>query len=187
LAAFRYIEAKDLAAQAIRGDSAMRQGAARVYARNLEFDDTMDVCREHLLLLMDDPDKEVRSDVGQCFVHLRAEHLENLKPFIEEFLSSRSLMDGAEHLVKYLAPLAADVPDLALDATEQILDAVDSEVVDARKGVFILERDLVRLPLTVYTHASDPERKSRAMGLFECLLLKGSRSAHQALKDWDRR
>jgi hypothetical protein len=149
--------------------------------------DLEQVCREHLLQLMYDPDEQVRGHVGRCFEYLRPEHLNRLRPFIEQFLASPALMSGAEHLVKYLAPLAADAPDLALTVAERILDVAGSEVTDVRRAAFILERNLVRLPLMVYTHASDPDRKSRAMDMFERLLLLGSRTAHQALADWDRR
>lgn len=50
-----------------------------------------------------------------------------------------------------------------------------------------LERDLARLPLVVYNHTVDPDEKSRAMDLFERMLLLGSQAAKQALSDWDRR
>lgn len=187
LAAFRHPEAEELADRAMHGDSAMRQGAAQVYARNLEYERVEDICRDLLLQLMSDPDDQVRSHVGHCFMHLRAEHLDRLKPFIKEFLASPALMDGAEHLVEYLAPLVADAPDLVLDVTERILDVAGPDVTDTRRAAFVVERDLVRLPLTVYTHTDDFERKSRAMDLFEWLLLLDSRSAHKALSDWDRR
>jgi hypothetical protein len=39
----------------------------------------------------------------------------------------------------------------------------------------------------VYNHAVDPAIKGRAMDLFERLLVAGSRSAHGALVEWDRR
>jgi len=70
--------------------------------------------------------------------------------------------------------------------TERILDVAGSEVTDVRTAASILERDLVRLPLTVYTHTADQVEKSRAMDLFERLLLLGSRTAYRALRDWDR-
>jgi hypothetical protein len=187
LAAFRHPEAEELADQAMQGDPAMRRGAAQVYARNLEHHDLEEVCREPLVQLMYDTHNQVRREVGQCFTHLRAEHLDRRRPFIEKFIDSPALMDGAEHLVEYLAPLAADAPDLALNVTERILEVADSEITDMHGSASILEQDLVRLPLTVYTHSFNPEQKSRAMGLFESLLLLGSRSAHQALEDWDRR
>ena len=175
-----------LRGQFVQSDAAMRQGAAQVYARNLEKQDLEDICRRRLLQLMNDPDDRVRSHVGKCFIHLRTEHLDRLRPFIEQFLASPALMSGAEHLMKYLAPLVADAPDLALEVTERILDVAGSEVTDVRTAASILERDLVRLPLTVYTHTADQVEKSRAMDLFERLLLLGSRTAYRALRDWDR-
>ncbi len=187
LAAFRYAEASELAEQALRGDPAMRRGAAQVYACNLEKRDSEDVCRKRLLQLMDDPDDQVRSHVGECFIYLRAEHLGRLRPFIERFLDSPALVGKAEHLVKYLAPLAADEPDLALMVTKRILDVMRSDVTSIHRGALVLERDLVRLPLTVYTHTYDSAEKVRAMDLFERLLLLESRTARQALMDWDRR
>jgi hypothetical protein len=187
LAAFCHPEANELAERAVHGDIAMRRGAARIYARNLEHPNLEAICQRHLLQLMHDPNEQVRAHVGECFIYLRPEHLGRLQPFIEQFLASPALMNGAEHLVKYLAPLAPDVPDLALPVTERILDVAGSDVTDVRTAAFILERDLVRLPLTVYTHTSDLAEKSQAMDLFERLLQLGSRAAHRALREWDRR
>jgi hypothetical protein len=187
LSAFRHAETEALVNRVMEGDALLRQGAAQVYARNLENEKVEEVCREQLLKLMMDSDANVRSEVGRCFVHLRAEHLVRLEPFIRQYLDSPALMDGAEHLVEYLAPLTADALDLALDVTERILDVMGDEVEDVQRAAFVVERDLVRLPLTVYTHTQDPNQKSRAMDLFERLLLRGSRSAQKALEEWDRR
>ena len=162
-------------------------GAARVYSRNLKSEDVGKTCQERLLQLMNDPDEEVLKQVGWCFRYLRAEHLDGLRPFIEKYLDSPAFLLGAQHLIEYLGPLAADEHELALQVTSRLLDVAGSDIVDIRASMAILERNSVRLPLTVYTHADDPETKSRAMGLFEQLLLLGSRSAHQALTDWDRR
>jgi hypothetical protein len=187
LAAFRYPEAADLAGQAMRADVVMRRGAAQIYARNLEYSNLQATCHKRLRELMHDPDKQVRAHVGECFDYLGPEHLNTLRSFVEEFLASPSLLDGAEHLIKYLAPLAADEHDLALRVTSRILDAAGADAVDIRTSRAIMERDLVRLPLAVYTHADDPATESDAMGLFERLLLMGSREAQRALSDWDRR
>ena len=86
-----------------------------------------------------------------------------------------------------LATFRVDERELALKVTAQILDAVRVKVVDIRTARALMERDLVRLPLTVYTHTDDPEIKSQAMALFERLLMMGNREAQQALSDWDRR
>jgi hypothetical protein len=136
---------------------------------------------------MHDPEEEVREQVGWCFMYLQPEQLDGLRPFIEAFLNSPALFSGARHLIEYLKPLAADEQELALQVTAHILDTTGADLVDIRRSIAMLERDLVSLPLTVYTHARDQDTKSQAMALFERLLLLGSRSAHQALADWDRR
>jgi len=125
--------------------------------------------------------------VGECFEYLRAEHLNRLRSFIEEFLASPSLLDSAEHLIKYVKTLAPDEHDLALRVTTRVLDVAGNQVVDIRTSKALLEQDLVQLPLTVYTHSVDPAMKSRAMDALEQLLLLDSRVAQEALADWDRR
>jgi hypothetical protein len=187
LAAFEYTEANDLVEQIMHGDTAIRKGAAQVYARNLEDSKLEAVCEEKLRQLMYDADEQVRAHVGECFEHLRAEHLNRLRSFIEEFLISPSLLGSAEHLIKYVKTLAADEHDLALRVTTSVLDAAGNEVVDIRTSRALLEQDLVQMPLTVYTHSVDPTTKSRAMDVFEQLLILDSRVAYEALADWDRR
>jgi hypothetical protein len=187
LADFHYPEAEDLVQNVMSGDEAMRRGAAQVYARNLDKLELESRCQEQLLILMNDPDDQVRSHVGDCFIHMQPEQLDSMRPFIDEFINSSALLDGAGHLIKYLHSLAGDEHDLALITTERILDIAGKEIVDIRTSRAILEQDLVRLPIAVYTHALEDETKSIAMDLFERLLLLGSRSAHMVLAEWDRR
>ncbi len=118
---------------------------------------------------------------------MRDEHLTELRQFIRAFLNSPALLLGAEHLIEYLNPLAIEEHELALHITERILDIGGDEIVDMRHSLRIIERDLVKLPLTVYTHTLDTKQQEHAMMLFEQLLVKGSRSASQALSEWDRR
>ena len=189
LSAFTRSEANDLAHQALNGDEAMRRGAAQVYARNLGLSEHAAVCRKQLLVLMSDPDDQVRREVGRCFEYLRPEDLGAVREFIEAFLDSPALLDGAEHLLRYVKPLIIEEHDLALEVTSRILDAAGGEVTDFRSSRALLEADLVALPLTVYTHTctTDAATSSRAMDLFERLLVLGSHAAGQALEDWDRR
>jgi len=187
LAAFDVPEALPWAERALQGDAAMRLGAAQVYARNLEHPKREAVCQERLLRLMHDTDDQVRAEVGRCFQFLRPEHLIRLRPLIEQFVTSPALAAGADHLVTYLAPLTLESPDLTLDVAERILEVFGNDMVDIRKAAAVVERDVVQIPLLVYRNTLDPAEQSRAMDLFDRLLLLGSRTAHQALGDWDRR
>jgi hypothetical protein len=189
LAAFEYEDATPLAQAAINGDGAMRRGAAQVYARNLSEARVQDICREKLVGLMNDTDSDVRASVGNCFQHLRREHLGLLKDFIESYIASESLATSSRQLVTFLKPLAGDEPTLALTVTEQILDADSfrNPMANRRGATLAGEDDLTALVLTAYTHSPDDATKERAMTLFERLLLSGSYTARTALQDWDRR
>lgn len=187
LSAFYIPEAVPLAEQAVIGDDALRHGAARAYASNLNNVDCEEACLTHLQILINDPDETVREQAGQCFASARPDQIGRLKPFIRLFLNSPALLAGSRYLVEYLRPLATGETELALDVTERILDVAGGEIADIRTAASVMERDLVQLPLAVYTHSDDEAIKSRAMDLFERLLLLGSRSAHQALQDYDRR
>ncbi|MCA9997355.1 MAG: hypothetical protein KDE56_16465, partial [Anaerolineales bacterium] len=186
LAAFFHKEANGLAQQARTGTAMMRRGAARVYARNLEEDDLRETCQKYLLQLMNDSDEEVRKQVGWCFRYVRAEQLADLRPFITAFLNSPALLLGANHLLEYLNPLAAAEPELALAVTRRILEGTSRDLVDFRRPFAMVERELVRLPLTVYNHTLAAALKEQAMDLFEEMLVRNGRLAHQALADWDR-
>lgn len=187
LAAFNHPDANALVNQALQGDVMMRRGAAQVYAHNLGQHDVKAVCQKRLLQLMHDPDEQVQAHVGECFEHLQPEHVYHLRPFIEALMKSPSLLTGSSHLMDYLKLLAADEHDLVLRATGYLLEAAGNELVDISTAGVLLEHDLARLPLIVYTHTDDQEMKSRAIDVFERLLLVGSWTARQALEDWDRR
>jgi hypothetical protein len=187
LAAFFYPEAADLESNVMRGDAATRLGAAEVYRRNLGIEEVHDVCRRRLLILMYDSDAEVRKQVGQCFEHLSPDRLDSIRSFIDEFLSSPSLLAGMGGLVGLLKNLAHEEQELALRVTIRVLDAAGREIMNHTSSLGLLEDDIVRLPLIVYTHSTDLEVQSRSLELFEKILILGSQAAETALLDWDRR
>ncbi len=187
LAAFHHPDAQELAEQAVTGDSEMRLGAAQVYARNLGDAETQETCARNLRRLLNDPDEAVRTQVSHCFDHLTTEHVSELRPFIRDFLASPSLRVGAEQLVLFMKRVALEDCELTLEATQRVLDELGALVFDISTRWAFLERELAQLPLAVYNHVDDAEMKGQAMDLFERLLLAGSRSAQEALADWDRR
>jgi hypothetical protein len=186
LAAFQYPEATSLAEQALQGDEWLRRGAAQVYAHNLGQQDVEVTCQERLLQLMHDQDEEVRKYVGECFRQLHPEQVHRVRVFIEAFLASPALPLGARHLIDYLKPLAIDEQELALQATERLIDTLGHQIIDMQTSAALLEDDLAWLPLTVYTHADNDQMRARAMNTFEQFLLLGSWTAQEALTQWDR-
>lgn len=187
LAAFQLPQAQPLAKRAMEGDAVLRQGAAQVYTANLGQAEIDGICLANLECLINDPDESVRKEAGACFAHARSDQIEGLEPFVRLFIDSPSLLAGSQHLIEYLGSLVAENPTLALDATERILNVAGQQVVDIRTSAGLIERNLVQLPLNVYMRSEDDLLRSRAMDLFERLLLMGSHAAHQALQDYDRR
>jgi len=187
LGAFTHPEAEDLAERAICGDAILRRGAAQVYARNLENGRLERTCLAQLTRMLQDTDDKVREEIGNCFRYLRAEHLFRLRDFIEDFIASPALREGAHNLVEYLKPYATEERLLSLKAVEGILTAIGDEVVDIREAAALIEGDLVQITLAVYTRSSNTEEGERAMDLFEQLLVRGSAVAFGALEEYDRR
>ena len=187
LSAFKFSEAEDLAERANNGDNYMCRGAAQVYSVNVQFPETQDKCREKLFSLLNHPDEEVRSFVGNCFQHLNPEDLDKFKSFIYAFIESTSFLSGVRHLVDFIGPLVAEDMELTMKITQKALQLAGNEIVDIRTSHAIIEKGMVRLPLAIYTHTNDEKVKSDAIDIFENMLLLGSRYAEQALNDWDRR
>jgi hypothetical protein len=187
LAAFTFSEAHDLADQVMHGDAIHRRGAAQVYARNLCDESVEAVCQEHLLKLVNDQDEQVRKYVGQCFQRLDPSNFENVRAFVEQFLSSNSFHSNTTKIVPYLRGLALMEYDLTLRATSMVIDIVGTALTDIQRSTAMVERELAHIPLTVYNHAANPAIQSRALDVFEELLAMGSWTAREALTHWDRR
>lgn len=181
LLAFDHAEADELALQALKGDAATRQGAAHIYTRNLDNHDIQDICIERLRELLDDPDQEVRRTIGRGFRHLSTENFNRLRSFICDFVASRALLNGARSLIEYLKPIASNEPEFALDVIGVILQKL-SEVDD---NWLLIESDIAQLVLSAYRNTLDPGLQTRAMDLFDQLLMFGSGSARKFLEDWD--
>ena len=186
LASFASPAAQDLAQSALCGGAILRRGAAQVYARNLANGRLEQKCLAQLGRLLNDDDPQVRESIGDCFRHLRAEHVFRLRDFIQHFLESRALIEGAYNLIQYLKPYLAQERQLGLDAVERVLQMMGDEVMDVRTASALMQKDLVQITLTVYAHSKEAGERERAMDLFEQLLARGSPAAVTALQEYDR-
>lgn len=188
LATFGHSQATVLVDKALKGDTLMRQGVVYIYAYNLPYRSWHHFCSEKLLPLLNDPDEEVRQQLGVFLYELKVDALPALSNFLFEFVNSLSLVPNANHLFDYLFE-ASSVYEvsfkLGVEATEKLLEQTGTELVDIRTALAIAEDKVVRLILNIYNRTDDLDLKSRAMDCFERLLLLNSRIASGALKDWD--
>jgi hypothetical protein len=179
------VEAEPLAEQAMQGDAAMRRGAAKVYARNLHHDEIQPVCQDQLLRLLHDPDEQVRQTIGQCFFDLPDDHLENLRPFIAAFMQSPALHQSFRPFMSFLKRIGHEEYQLVLDGVTALLAAATAEDMPPHTVAFL--HNIAYLPLIAYDAPNADDRlKTRAMDIFEQVLMLNGTEARQVLKEWDR-
>lgn len=187
LAALNNPAAGDLAQRSLAGDVVLRQGAAQVYAYNINHPAYFAVCLEQLLRLIDDPAAEVRKAASECFEQLDLEHLEPTRNLIEALSQAPTLVDGVASLIKYLKLIALEDVDLALAATKTIVTRLETDQPNNDFQYSRMQTELISIPLNIYLHADDPAIKAQAMDLFEHFITSQPGNAQQILADWDRR
>ncbi|WP_240614379.1 CHAT domain-containing protein [Herpetosiphon llansteffanensis] len=187
LAALNNPATLDLAQRCMGGDTALRQGAAQVYAHNIINEAYFEVCLERLMSLINDPAIDVRKAASECFEQLNLEHLDPSRNLIETMLQSPALIDGAYSLIKYLKLIAIEDVDLALRATKTIITQFGADQTSNSFQQRRIAREWVNIPLNVYLHTDDESIKEQAMDLFEKSIINQPWIAKQMLTDWDRR
>ncbi|QIN80149.1 hypothetical protein GBA65_18310 [Rubrobacter marinus] len=174
--------ARALAEAAITGPPALRRGAAKVYARNMD-SRRSDLCARGLMRLLDDGDDQVRRSVGGAFMHVRGAGDPEVRRFVEEFAASRALASEEDDFAEYLWEYGPDDPPWALQVLEAALDNRHPAGSIRRGG-----EQFVRLALRMYTDpTADAGIKSRAMDAFDKLMERYAYEAGRALDEWDRR
>lgn len=174
--------ARELARRAARGPAALRRGAARVYAHNLDGKRSEDHARE-LIAFLDDPDDKVRDFAADAFRHIEGTNSRGLRTFVEAFAPSRALRSGSDEFSEYLLERGPEDPRWALSVLEAVLNnAHDEETYSSAGGKF------VSLALRLYTDpTADGQLRARAMDVFDGLMERHTYEAQAALAEWDRR
>lgn len=188
LATIAYLVTPDgryLYRRCIRGDVTLRQGAAKVLARNVDRPDLLQKCLTGLRKLMDDPDKNVREKVGEVFEYLPSP-TNSIKRFVHSFFHSRSIVDAARDCMKYAKRIQLEYPEVALAIAERIQSKLGKDIVDIQKATALLDDDIVNLAISIQTHSRGVDLKSRAMDLFERIMDLGSHHARKALEEINR-
>jgi hypothetical protein len=174
--------ARALAESAVTGPPALRRGAAKIYARNMDSRQS-DACARELIRLLDDEDDDVRRSVGGAFSHARGVWDPGTRRFVEEFAASHALAEEEDDFAEYLWEYGPDDPLWALSVLEAALDNRHPAGPIRRGG-----EQFVRLVLRIYTDpTADAAIKSRAMDAFDRLMERYAYEARRALEEWDRR
>lgn len=174
--------ARELARRATNGSAALRRGAARVYAHNLDVERSA-CCARELSAFLDDDDDRVRDFAAEAFRHIDGATTPVVRRFVEAFAASRALRSGSDEFSEYLLEHGPEDPEWALSMLQAVLDnSHDEEPYSSAGG------KLVRLALRLYTDpTADQQLRTRAMGVFDGLMERHTYEAQTALAQWDRR
>lgn len=177
------LASQSLANQTLTGSATWRRGAARVYALNLGRDPV--TCARALTHLLNDEDEEVGRFVSGIFPSMPAEHIVSLRPFINDYATSRSLQTGLNDFAEFLWKKGSVDPIWALSVVDTILNNHQIEQSEIRSSG---GEELIRLVLRVYTDPTvDTATREEAMDLFDHLMEQSSWAAQKVLSEWDRR
>ena len=176
------LSARKLAEKSASGQPALRRGAARVYAHNLNGEQSA-YCARELARFLDDEDDKVRDFAADAFHHTWGTRSPGLRELIEAFAGSRALHAGSHEFSKYLLRYGLEDPEWTLSVLQKVLDNPHDEEPYSPGG-----DKLVRLVLRLYTDpTADGALRTHAMDIFDGLMERYTFEAQRALEDWDRR
>jgi hypothetical protein len=178
-----WADAQVLADRAIRGCTAWRRGAARVYAQNL-VGGPQDVCERELSRLLDDEDETVRKTVASISRSLQKPHMNSLRTFLERFAAARVAYASPRLFATYLSECGEFDPTWTFTIIHAFLDNVHASESRWFRGA----EELIRFVVRIYNDPIvDDVTRMQAMELFDQLMKRYTGPAQVVLQEWDRR
>jgi hypothetical protein len=187
LAALVEAEAHELAEECRTGSEAERLGSARVYAANLRNARYRAVCEEALQALFDDDSTEVRAAAATSLIRLGDGALGEFASLAQKFLQSQAAADNRDKVLLMLTNTTARVPELALNACEEIIRNVGPDTGDIRTSAARLAGQLASILVRAYADSDgSPALRARALDLIDLSLELNIYGTDRALGEYDR-
>lgn len=187
LAALSEADAHELAAGCLTGSESERLGAARVYAANLDQARYRARCASALHALFDDDAAEVRKAASTALTRLDDGSLGEFEQLAQRFLRSRAGVEHDDEILHALTSTTARVPELALNACEQIIGRFGPDAGDLRTAAARSAGQVAEVLVRAYTDSDDaPALRDRALDLIDLSLRLNIYGAHRALREHDR-
>ena len=183
LAALSEADAHDLARACLAGSEQERLGAARVYAGNLTLARYRGRCEDALRTLFDDDSAEVRKAASAALTRLDDAALGEFEPLAQEFLGSRAAADDDGQVLLMLTTTTARVPELAVDACEEIIHRLGPDAGDVRTTAARLAGQIIEILLRAYADSDGaPTLRERGLDLVDLSLKLNIYGAHRACR-----
>ena len=161
-------ELADSDAEKIRnGTQELRQGAAEVYARNIEHSDVAQYCAEQLKRFFNDPDAAVRRAATDCFHHINESDLSKGSDLIDAFVESEAFETQASLLLYRLKNMTAQLPPSVLTIAERAIAKWGPDVADLRTSASGHAYSLSELVVRLYEQTTDKDTTERLLDVID--------------------
>lgn len=179
-------EAQSLAERCLSGTEAQREGAAEVYAVNLQTARYRSVCEDALARLFNDQSEKVFSAASECFFRLEEEQLGQYAHVIEEFVQSDAFITEHGQLILALEETTVELPHESILACERFLHVVGGDAVDIQTRAFHHADGVVQILVRAYNQSKNPEIQARCLDLFDRMAELGIYGVSRTLDQYER-
>lgn len=186
LVALDGVTGQDLVERCMSGDAALRRGVARVNAANIRSATYRGRCEEHLIVLFNDDDGEVRATASEVFRELTDENFAGTDRLVDAFLASAAFdTKGAEAIFHSLEMANAPPAAVSLRVCEAFLRADWAERDTAGGGTALYNAG--ELAIRAYADAAgDAQASNAALDVIDRILALDTFRVSRVLADYER-
>lgn len=127
LASLYYPRLQKRVKRLLHRSSSFRFGIAQVASANITESEHRAWCESTLIKLFNDPDIEVRRQVGAFMSHLKTSPLDQYESLIRSLCESEAFAEGSYVLIQTLEDTTQKLPGIALHVCSQFLEKFSSE------------------------------------------------------------
>lgn len=159
----------------------LRQGAAGVYAANVETAHLREECERALVSLFHDAESAVRGEAAKCFRGFSGSDLGNFVDLVAGFLDSPAFQEHHFDVLRALDETSAAMPEVMCLACERFVEKVGAEGGDISTAAAAHTEMVCRLALRVYATSHEPELRSRALNVIDQMMKYNYYGLEQAI------
>ena len=179
-------EAEPLAERSTSGSTALRLGAAEVYAANLNLSAHRSVSEQMLGKLFFDDDAEVRREAARCFYLFEGRELKEYENLIKQYIQSPAFEPEHNPLFHALEKTTANMPEVVLMACERVFELAGDKTGDLSTAVAGTSSTIAKLIVRVYSRSTDLSQRSRCLDVIDKMSLFGAYGLEAITAEFDR-
>ena len=166
---------------ALRGDEALRLGAAEIYAANIRRPSARERCSSALKRLFRDESESVRREAASFARHLEGIEIAEVNDVIGDFVDSAAFASDSFSLIHALEDAPAQLPEATLLVCQRFVERVGPEAGDIRSRMAMEASTVGKLLVRVYSQSRDDGFRSRCLDVIDGMVAIGAFGLGEAL------